>query len=295
MFYRVFGLVFQSEFPLEGAPCESEDPDVVIRCGRPEPDEGAWASEGVCYRSRPNDCALQLEEIANFRILNGREILVELHRPEAQNDMLVFLQTSAFGALFYQRGCLALHASVVEKDGQATLFCGRSSAGKSGLAAWLSNRGFRILSDEIALLESSSGTARVWPGPPHLKLWTDLVAKLEYDFGQVEQVRPSVLHKHRVPIPPPPSVAVPVTTVVILDWWNKSDVHWEQVEAPANFQALLRNTYRGVYAQGLGPNRDYFQSAALLARQARVYMAIRPDGGADRLPEFADFVAEKLA
>lgn len=295
MFYGVFGLVFQSDLPLWGQPLQPQPADVVVSAGPVAVADGeSWCDQGVCYRARPQDCLLEVAEVGRIRITSGRELRVELERPEAKPDMLVLLQSSALGALFYQRGQLALHASVVEKDGQAILFCGRSSAGKSALAAALSNHGYRPLSDELAVIQECDGRICVSPGPPHLKLWTDTLAKLELDFGQTTQVRSSVLHKHLVPMRPVADRPVPVGEIVILDWWNKPEFHWEEVQTPANFQALLRHTYRGAYAQGLGPNPAYFQSAVRLARQARVQVVIRPDSGPERLLDFANFVEEKL-
>ena len=295
MFYKAFGLLFRSEFPLDAAPILTEQtPDVAIH-SRPLGNlEGDWNQAGICFRARPADCVLELPDVASFRILNGNEIRVVLHKPEALEDMLVILQTSALGALLYQRGRLALQASVIQKEGRATLLCGRSGAGKSALAAWLSQRGFSPVSDEIAAINDADLELGVWPGPPHWKLWTDMVAKLGFDFEQATTVRSSVLHKHLVRNDQRISDPVRIDKIVILDWWNKSDSHWEKVEAPGNFQALLRNTYRGVYAEGLGPNRDYFRSAAALARQAQVFVAIRPDGGPERLEEFGQFLLEHL-
>jgi len=51
---------------------------------------------------------------------------------------------------------LLLHAAVVEKDGQAVILPGQPGAGKSTLCAALAGRGWRLLSDEMAMIDLTS-------------------------------------------------------------------------------------------------------------------------------------------
>lgn len=48
---------------------------------------------------------------------------------------------------------LILHAAVVEKNGFALILCGQPGAGKSTLCAALVNRGWRLLSDEMTVID----------------------------------------------------------------------------------------------------------------------------------------------
>ncbi|MDP2901861.1 MAG: HprK-related kinase A [Methylovulum sp.] len=48
---------------------------------------------------------------------------------------------------------MLLHAAVVEKNGCALILCGEPGAGKSTLTAALVNRGWRLLSDEMAVID----------------------------------------------------------------------------------------------------------------------------------------------
>jgi hypothetical protein len=58
-------------------------------------------------------------------------------------------------------GIYAIHAGAVERGERATLFSGRSGSGKTTLALSLLQRGFRLLSDELAVVEPS--TQRILP------------------------------------------------------------------------------------------------------------------------------------
>lgn len=62
-----------------------------------------------------------------------------------------------------ERRFLLLHASVVERDGQALVMTGESGAGKSTLAALLATRGWRLMGDEFALLDPETGLIHAFP------------------------------------------------------------------------------------------------------------------------------------
>jgi HprK-related kinase A len=64
---------------------------------------------------------------------------------------------------------LIIHAAVVERAGGALLLPGRPGAGKSTLCAGLVNSGWRLLSDELALLDPASGRLHPIARPVSLK------------------------------------------------------------------------------------------------------------------------------
>ncbi len=64
---------------------------------------------------------------------------------------------------------LVIHAAVVERHGRALLLPAPSGAGKSTLCAALVQRGWRLLSDELALLDIASGQLLGMARPVNLK------------------------------------------------------------------------------------------------------------------------------
>jgi len=64
---------------------------------------------------------------------------------------------------------LMFHAAVVEKSGRALILPAPPGSGKSTLCAGLVNRGWRLLSDELALIETGSGRVVPLPRPVSLK------------------------------------------------------------------------------------------------------------------------------
>jgi hypothetical protein len=69
----------------------------------------------------------------------------------------------------YSHEHLMIHAAVVERDGAAMLLPGDPGAGKSTLCAALVNRGWRLLSDEMALISLSDHSLIPIPRPIALK------------------------------------------------------------------------------------------------------------------------------
>ncbi len=64
---------------------------------------------------------------------------------------------------------LLLHAAVAERGGRALLMPGASGAGKTTLCALLVARGWRLLSDEFAIIDPARGRGVTMPRPPYLK------------------------------------------------------------------------------------------------------------------------------
>jgi len=64
---------------------------------------------------------------------------------------------------------LVIHAAVIEKDGRAAVLPAPPGSGKSTLCAGLIHRGWRLLSDELALLEMDSGMIYGMARPVSLK------------------------------------------------------------------------------------------------------------------------------
>ena len=69
----------------------------------------------------------------------------------------------------YSHQYLIIHASVVERNGQAFIFPGTPGSGKSTLCAALVSRGWRLLSDEMTLLSVNDGFVYPVPRPISLK------------------------------------------------------------------------------------------------------------------------------
>jgi len=90
----------------------------------------------------------------------------------------------------YQQQYLAIHAAVLEKNGRALIMPAPPGSGKSTLCALLMLRGWRLLSDEMCLIDPASGQLQPYVRPVSLK---------NASIDVIEQYHPEIKVFHRTP------------------------------------------------------------------------------------------------
>jgi hypothetical protein len=106
-------------------------------------------------------------------------------------DALTYLLGPVFGFIVRLRGFTALHASAAVINEHAVAFVGGGGAGKSTIVAALARAGHRVLSDDIAVLEETSGPFRIKPAYPQIRLWPESVSILFGTKGALPKLVPS--------------------------------------------------------------------------------------------------------
>ncbi|HKT82248.1 MAG TPA: hypothetical protein VJQ84_00265, partial [Solirubrobacterales bacterium] len=116
------------------------------------------------YELEDGRCLLELPPSGSFLIEPGPDrVIVERHDGDA--ELLEHrIASSALCVLLALRGDLVLHASAVEADGRATIFCGPSQRGKSTLAQALGEAGCRLLSEDGIAVELGESGPLAFPG-----------------------------------------------------------------------------------------------------------------------------------
>jgi hypothetical protein len=294
--YRAFGLDVASELDLPELQTrpDATEPDVHIRLGAvPESLPDAQAS-GVLFQAAANRFLLRLDH-ARFLVQNGSEILVErLAENEAQ--LRVFLLGSCFGALLHQRGLLVLHASAVQTPKGAVAFAGVSGSGKSTTLGAFLQRGYPLLSDDLAAIHlNENGQLVVEPAIPRARLWSDSAKRLGHVTDALQREQPE-LEKFVLPAQNFASSPVPLHRVYLLNSDNLAkNVSLESLPAFKAFNVLVHHTYRKRFLKGLAMQIVHFGLVSAAAGQVAVVMVTRPskpfllDELADRLE--ADFLA----
>lgn len=168
---------------------------------------------------------LELEGIGWFRAWGGNQIAWERWDENVSDrDLSTFLVTSALGALLVQRGLLLLNATTLSLDDKAVMFLGCPVAGKSTLAWCLLEKGWKLVSSEISIVNHDG---LVWPGLQQLKLWQNSAEALGIDCKKLPVVR-SGLKRYSLlpPLLPTSNQPAPLSaiyTITRLDNTAKND------------------------------------------------------------------------
>lgn len=89
---------------------------------------------------------------------------------------------------------LMIHAAVVARENRCALIPGRPGAGKSTLCAALVASGWRLLSDEMALIDFESG--QIWPAPRPVSLKNESIDIIRHRSKDIH-IGPSFTDTHK--------------------------------------------------------------------------------------------------
>ena len=254
--YRLFDLSIASDIELpELAPLESATgSDLVVARG----DVGGHAGY-----------LLEIPDVARFRIDQGRRITVEPVDGADPRDVRLFLLGSAMGIALHQRDMLPLHANAVVIGGAAVAFTGASGMGKSTLAAWFHDRGYRLLADDVVVIGLGEAGPLAYPGLPRLRLRRDALlasGRRTEDHQPSYRPEPGTEHKFDVTVDIRALGAdpAPLAAVFLLD--RGEDFRSVPLSGMEAVEALSANTYRGQFVPVLGNPARHFETCLAIAK-----------------------------
>ncbi len=276
--YRVFGLNVDSCIEIPELIGRKQGVTDVTICHGEVPDElENPAAHGVLYQAAPGQFLFKLDTVGKYLVSNGNKILFQPLNNSTEEEQRLFLLGSAFGALLHQRGLLPFHSSTVVKDRLAILIAGQSGTGKSTLAAELVNRGFRLLADDITVIDRLDDRLFAFPGIPHFKLWLDVLQKMGDDESGLSRVRPQ-LEKFKKPVRKQLiKDSCEVSQIILLSTWNQTGFRVQKPKGMEKFNLLKNNTYRFQFVEGLGMVEKHFGLISDLAAEAEVFQIKRPN------------------
>ena len=281
--YSCFDFRLRSEIGLpELIAADDKDvrPIVDVRIGSvPEslPDGGKMVGGLQVER---DTALLTVAQTARYLVREGREIVVDPLPGGSERNVRLFLLGSSLGLLCHQRGLLPLHANAIVAGGAACAFAGRSGAGKSTLAAYFARAGYPVLCDDVCVINLDATDAPfAWPGLPRLKLWGDASAAFGHDAKTLERVIES-MDKYHVPLSTPPAAKpIPFRRLYLLERTQAAeDRGIVRLRGREAMEAIMAQTYRGLYLHPLGLSARHFLQCSALASRIEVYAATRSWG-----------------
>ncbi len=286
MAYCAYNLLIHSDLLLpELAPATEHDttlPAIVIRYGAIDRD-GLPDGQPIGPFLWVNATSLWLHvpSVAHFLIREGRTIVIDPAAGIDEDSLRVFLLASPIGVLLFQRGHLVLHGNAIRIGDQCLVCVGQSGVGKSTLAAGFMQRGYEAIADDVVPINAA---CEVVPGAPRLKLWKDVLDKLQWDSSALRRIRP---HTERFNVPivhPGPRRALPVRWVYTLERRRAEVPRIEAIYGMNRFTPLANQSYRIRFMTELALKTQHLALCGTLAGRIHLARVVRPDDAFDLEP-----------
>ena len=278
--YKAFGLNIASDRQIGAlTPCDIDSIDVTIEHlaqDRSLPQE-TYAVEFANWRAAPQKFRIDVTGIASYLVTDGDRILVRAESGTPENVIDSFLIGSAFAALLQQRRFLTLHASGVLTNAGAVLFIGRSGAGKSTTLAALHERGFDMVTDDVAAIRTAENNRPlITPSFPGGRVTAQTLERLGLSSDDRQVLGGDVVkYSHEMHFT---SVReAEVARIFVLDIWDQPEISIEPVSATDAFETLSAFTFRKRFYDGMDMQAFHFEAMLKLAGAAKVYRVRRPD------------------
>jgi hypothetical protein len=249
----------------------------VIQCPAEVGDLAGAPHSGVLWRAAPGRLLLDIPDVARYLVSDGNLVEINPYDGVEAEDLQRFLRMTPAAALYLQRGIPVLHAAVVaDAAGRAVVLAGDSGSGKSVLLTALVQRGWGLLTDDLAPVTLDDDRMPVaLPTWPQVILWPDSVSlPAGWDARFVAEARP-----------------------VRAIWWlgihGFDPIEVRGVEGIARFEALGAMAYNRHIASALLDRASYLRVAGAVAGAGiPIRRLIRPRGRwtAD---ELADIVEDR--
>ena len=281
--YRLYDQLIISDLPLvapvsTGAVYYQGDP-IRIRHRSPAP-QVAWVVEedGLAHAFEEERLHIYYPRVGTFTLIGRDTIEVT---PEGPSDVVSFYLTGAvLGILLRLRGYTVLHANAVAFPAGAVLFAGPSGAGKSTLTAACASHGYGVITDDLAVVDTTHDPARITGGPPGVRLHADVATEML-------QRGASVLGEHRatnkVALACQKAVDAPrsISAVLLLD---PTPADEPSIAPVGKTEAALGLIEHAHMAQSLGPMRlshGHLQGVSRMVRHIPTFRVRRTSNLAD--------------
>lgn len=292
-FYRIYGMVFLSEFRLEEAePCSPAEPDVRIVSA----DLRRYVRPCECFRDfiiTPDGDFFSFKGLGRFLVRSRSEIAVDLDPAFDVRLVGLALLGPVMAVLLHRAGFFVLHGSAVEMDGLVAVFLGDKGAGKSTTAAHLVTTGHPLVADDIIAIRADAELLEVPYGYPAMKL--DAAMERRFAAGAGHVLEPNGgrytdskirFRLHRTNRANP----FPLGRLHVLS--RGADNDFAAFDKSAALQALIRFSYfprLGAEALEEGESAALFAKAASLVGRVHIgKLTVKDD--LDALPQLVHFL-----
>lgn len=277
MLYRAYGKVIQSDIVFSQLVKEETqtEADLEIRICEIPSDIKQYISEhkgpggkgeGFCWINTPG----------GYFIVQDKSIMTEASEKEQHAKMSSYILGYGLSLLFYNQNMPAVHCSAIEKDGRALLISGYSGAGKSTLAGAFLNQGWKLLSDDVAMVTRREDGIYTFPAFPVRKLCRDAAIRGGYELDELTYIDED---KDKFAVDCTEQFAkneAVIKAMVVVTPYDGDDVKIEEATGQDKINLFMQNMFLRVLmgAMGMEPQR-FFECMQILS-QLPIYRVFRP-------------------
>lgn len=291
--YKVYGLTIASDMEflqLIQMPPEFQGTiDVTIKKGV-IPDVVLEKERQKINYDFGSDFSYLCNKTCRFIVENGRSITYMLKEGKSAMSLSTFILGYGLSMLALQRGQLAIHCSAISKDGKACLICGEPGAGKSTVTSVLLKQGWKLMADDMAVVDTRDGITYVHPAFPYQKLCKDAAISQGYCLEEeiyIDEYKDKYLVRYKDEFSTEEKPLVNLIYLVIGD--ENSNVERKEISGLDSFYVCTENLFlrkllrEKKYQPGIG------QLALKMAGSIAIKQVIRPYGK-DTLTEIIDCI-----
>ncbi|MEQ8910227.1 MAG: hypothetical protein RIC95_13600 [Vicingaceae bacterium] len=294
-YYQVFGWNIASEIELQELwhGDETKAADIVIKENSlPHNLEGA-VKKGIGFQIKPGHYFLHIEDVAKYHVIEGKEIHIDQYSGANLNEIKVYLYASVFGGLCHLRNVLPMHAGAIMHQNNSYLFTGNTGAGKSTTVAKLQQKGYTVLTDDLAPIRfNSSGLATISQGISRIKLWEDALERINIPYSEEDQIRTEI-KKYHTPIEKCLGGSnFPVRVIFVLEPYSKAELTFRELMGKEKAITIAKHIYRTQLIGALGLKEAHFEKVSHLLQQVRVIKISQPRK-VNKLDEFIERIEEE--
>lgn len=239
-------------------------------------------SEGeFWFFCREHVTAFNVSDRVSFIIESGSKISVVSDDSSAADGLLaVFILGSCMGAVIHQRGRLPIHGSCVARDGKSLIIMGDSGAGKSTVAREFLRHGWKLVTDDVTVVDFAEGRPQAVPSYPSQKLWEDAVDHYGIDESSLTPLFQEE-RKEKFHVAVEDLFCSARTDLAYAVWLiaGPEDCSLEtvSVEGFPVVDRFMRNIYR-LYLREKKSRNAVFQQCADISEHIRMFETVRPAG-----------------
>jgi hypothetical protein len=268
--------------------------DLQIEAAPVLPALDSATARGVLWQAAPTRFLLNAPDVARYLAEDGHRLTIERSSVADEEEVIRLGRTAPLAALLYQRGKFAFHAAAAVPsrrmssradfakqshitDG-AVLLAGDSGTGKSTLLAALLQRGWKILSDELAAVGlDEAGQPVIFPVSSEILLYEDALKK--FDLQNLRELKPLANGRHAFSaLGQFINTPLPLSSIYRLTVRNDGEIETEQIRGQEYFQVINMLLYNSHVADVLLERVLHFRLASALVHSATLRRLTRPRG-----------------